>query len=422
MTETTETVVKEYQSHIKSGFQPLHVALNKSDNATLWDVDGRRYIDFLSFIACTNMGNNNPQIVAAVCRALQQCPTANTTFMNPSYERLGQKVQEVFGYENILCMCSGADSVDSAIKLARKWGYTRKGIPIGKAFVLTTEHCHHGMTLNVQSLASERNPLFGPYMPGVGPISPSGVLVKYGNIDSLEKALSADHDVISAFLVEPIEGAAGCICPPEGYMRKAYELCKKYNVLFIDDEVQAGVGRAGYPLCIWADGIKPDVVCLGKSITGGVIPLSMICGHPDIMDVMEPGDTGSTMAANPPATEAAIAALGVLVNDKICEKSLEQGSLLEKLIMDSCTPHVVAVRGRGCFRGAVLNPDYIDENFNGRKLSELCAEHGLLTCALGHGLSVRLCPPPTISKKDLCEGVEIFTKCVKIMAELANKT
>lgn len=420
MTVCTESkrVEAEYNEHVRGGFTPLPVAISKAHNATLWDVDGNKYIDFLSFFAVANMGHAHPKIVAAACKATQECPLANTAVMSPSYAKLGSKIQEVLGYENIVCMCSGADVTDTASKIARKWGYIKKGIPENEAFILTTTDCYHGITISTHSMSYSKDKNFAPFVPKVGPISPSGIVVEYGDIESLSKALAADHETIAAFMVEPIQGSAGCIEPPKEYFKQAYNLCKKYNVLFVDDEVQAGLGRAGYPLCSWQYGVKPDLVCLGKALGGGVATISAVIGHPDVMDTIDGGEIGSTMAANPPATEAAIAALEVMVEEDICEKSLNTGKLMRSLIMEACCPEIVSVSGTGTLGAAVLNPEMISDKFNGQRLAALCTTKGLIVTSSRGGLRVRVCPPPTISEDDLKAGVKILASCVKTLSSI----
>ncbi|KAG7806960.1 hypothetical protein KL921_004384 [Ogataea angusta] len=411
-TEKTRAVLEEYE-RCKGGFTPLPIALTKSRNATLWDVDGNRYIDFLSFFAVANMGHAHPKIVEAACTATRECPMANTAFVNPSYAKLASKIKEILGYDSIVCMCTGADSTDAATKIARKWGYKVKGIPAGKAVVLTASACYHGITISTHSLSSAPENLFGPYVPGVGPVSPSGVLVEYGDIESLKKALEKDHETIAAFMVEPIQGSAGIIDPPEGYLKQAYDVCKQYNVLFIADEVQTGLGRTGEILHSWRSGVKPDLVCLGKALAGGVAPLSAVCGNADVMDIIEVGDIGSTMAANPPATAAAVAALEVLVEERIAEQSKEKGKLLRELLEAENVAQISGFSGAGMLCAVILNAEYVTPRFNGPRLRHLCAKRGLMVNSASGGNRMRICPPPTIEEDLLAEGVKIFAQCVR---------
>ncbi|KAH3663409.1 hypothetical protein OGAPHI_005399 [Ogataea philodendri] len=415
MSESTASIIKEYEN-CKGGFTPMKIPIAKAKNATLWDMDGKKYIDFLSFFAVTNMGHAHPKIVDAACEAIRSCPMVNTALINPSYARLASKIHEYLGYERIVCMCTGADCTDAATKIARKWGYQKKKITPGNAFVLTTTDCYHGITISTHSLASTRKTWFEPYVPSVGPVSPSGVTVRYGNIDDLREALEEDSETIAAFMVEPIQGSAGIVTPPANYLREAYLLCKKYNVLFIADEVQTGLGRTGELLQSWASGIKPDLVCLGKALAGGVAPLSAVCGNPDVMDLIEEGDIGSTMAASPPATSAAVAALEVLVEENISKMSARKGTLLRELMLEEDLEQIIDMSGSGMLSAAVLNPKFLSDSFSGRKLQELCAENGLIVNSAAGGTRVRICPPPTIEDELLIQGVKIFAKCVRELA------
>lgn len=407
--------IDSYKTHIRAGFFPLPVPLAKAKNATLWDIDGNEYIDFLSFFAVANMGHSHPKIVEASCKAIQDCALTNSSFMSPKYAELGDKIEEILGYKRIVCMCTGADATDTATKLARKWGYLKKDIKENEAFVLTTSACYHGLTISTHSFATTKNEKFGPYVPHVGSVSPSGVVVEYGDIDSLAAALEKDHATIAAFMVEPIQGSAGIVTPPKGYLKQAYDLCKKYNVLFIADEVQTGLGRAGSILKSWDDGIKPDLVCLGKALAGGVAPLSAVCGVEEVMDVLEYGDIGSTMAANPPATAAAVAALGVLIDEKISEQAKEKGALLRKLLLEEKLEQVASVSGDGVLLAAVLNPASLNKSFNGARLAALCAANGLIVNSAAGGKRIRICPPATISAEDVKKGVKIFAECVRTL-------
>lgn len=413
--EKSQKIITEYKTHIKSGFFPLPVPIVKAKNATLWDVDGNEYIDFLSFFAVANMGHCHEKIVEASVKALQECALMNTVFYNPSYAELGVKINELLGYNRIVCMCSGADATDSATKIARKWGHLKKGIPKGESFVLTTSACYHGLTISTHSFASVKENLFGPFVPNVGSVSPSGIFVEYGDIDSLEKALKMDHNTIAAFMVEPIQGSAGIVDPPKDYLRKAFDLCKKFNILFIADEVQTGLGRAGPLLKSWDENIKPDLVCLGKGLAGGVAPLSAVCGDAEIMDILEFGDIGSTMAANPPATAAAVAALNVLIDENICQQSITKGELLKKLLLEEDLEEIIDISGSGMLRSVVLNPQSLNENFTSARLAEWCARNGLVVNSAGRGKRIRICPPPTISEEDLRKGVKLFGKCVRTL-------
>ncbi|GMG40584.1 unnamed protein product [Ambrosiozyma monospora] len=413
LSEKAQQQIQLYDDHIVGGFTPYPVPLTKALNAKVWDIDGNEYIDFISFFAVANMGHSHPKIVKASVDAIQNGALINTAFLSPSYGQLGATINKVLGYPKSVCMLSGADATDTAAKIARKWGYSKKNIPKDKAFVLTTSSCYHGITISTHSMASKKDESFGPYLPLVGPVSPSGIEVVFDDLESLEKALEKDHSTIAGFMVETIQGSAGIIDASEGYIKKAYELCQKYNVLFIADEVQTGLGRAGYPLMSVALGAKPDLVCLGKALGGAVAPISAVIGTNDVMSIVDGGDIGSTMAANPPATEAAIAALNVLVDEDICGQSLKKGKILRELIMKEKIPEIDHVSGSGVMAALAFKTDLIDDKFNGRRLAALCAENGLLVIPGGGGKRLRICPPATINEEEIEKGVKILGDCCR---------
>ncbi|CDK27991.1 unnamed protein product [Kuraishia capsulata CBS 1993] len=407
VSQETLKAVAEYHEHTRGGFLPLPIPIVKAQDYKLWDSDGKEYLDFLSMFAVVNMGHSHPKIVSAMVKAIQDRALVNTAFVSPSYAALAAKIHQIFGYNRCVAMLSGADATDTATKIARKWGYKVKGITAGKAFVLTTSSCYHGLTISTHSFTSSKDENFGPFVPFVGYISPSGIPVEYGDLTSLEKALEKDHETIAAFMVEPIQGAAGIIDPPEGYFKAAFSLCKKFNVLFIADEVQTGLGRAGYVLKSWSSGVQPDLVCLGKAIAGGMTPLSIVMGNNSVMDLIEKGDIGSTFGATPPATESALAALSVLIDEDLATRSLELGKLMRKLVQDQNLPQIETLTGEGLLCAAVLkNPS---ERFNARRLAALCATKGLVIGPIANS-RVRLCPPLTIKEYDLRRAVEIFAQ------------
>jgi ornithine--oxo-acid transaminase len=408
-----QAVINTYKTHVKSGFYPLPIAISRAKNATLWDVDGKEYIDFLTMFAVANMGHAHPRIVEACCKAIHECPLVNTALMSPSYAELAVKINDVFGYSRTVCLLAGADATEAAAKIARKWAHMKRGIKTNEAFILTTTACYHGLN-------SINNDNSGPVVSLLGAKSPSGVTVEYGDLQSLEEALKRDHATIAAFMVEPIQGSAGIVDPPRGYISGAYNLCKRYNVLFIADEVQTGMGRAGSLLKSFDDNIRPDLVCLGKGLGGGVAAIAAVIGSEEIMDILQYGDIGSTMAATPPATAAACAALDVLVEENICQMSREKGELLKSLLLEEGLDEIVHVSGDGVLRAAVLNPDLLDDKFNGARIVELCAVNGLIVSSSAKGSRIRLCPPPTIEESQLRKGIKIFAKCVREVKDVKD--
>lgn len=266
----TQEVVDDYESYVGGGFAPYPVALTHTKGSKAWDVDGKEYIDFLSMYSVVNMGHGHPKILAAAVQAMTEGAVVNLPFHSPYYGKLAKKLHDLFGYDKFVAMTSGAEAADAAVKIARKWGYISKNIPEGKCHILTAAACYHGVTLSTVSLASKKSSAFGPFVPNVGSTAPSGKVVAFGVIDDLREALEVDGERIVAFIIEPIQGSAGIVAPPKGYLKEVAALCKGHNVLFIVDEVQCGLGRAGANLCHLRDGVRPDLVVLGKALAGGM--------------------------------------------------------------------------------------------------------------------------------------------------------
>lgn len=406
LTATSKEIVDEYQHYITSGFTPLPVAIVKTSGAKLYDVDGKEYIDLLGMFAVVNMGHNHPKIVKAAQDALASCSMVNSAVMSVSYAKFAKKLSQVFGYDKVVALTSGAEAADAAMKIARKWGNVRKGIPFGESVILTTTACYHGATLSTHALTTPRYPEFGPYAENVGPILEDGSMLRYGVIEDLQLALEKYGEKVSAFMVEPIQGSAGIIIPPVGYLTEAAKLCKKHNVLFITDEVQTGFGRTGYDLASFKEGLKPDLICLGKAISGGVFPLSAVIGDDDLMNLMPPGQIGSTMAATPPATEAAIAALEVLQDEKLSERSLKLGQLFVDYVKGKKPAHLEDVVGQGLFIAVIF-----DEAVDGRRLAGILAKMGVI-CKTTGTRRMRVTPPLVISEADLLKGADILCEAL----------
>ncbi|KAK6376410.1 ornithine aminotransferase [Exophiala oligosperma] len=286
--------------------------------------------------------------------AMKEAACVNIAFHNPLYGRLARRLYEVFGYEKFVGMTSGSEAVDAAVKIARKRAYVVKGIRDGSCHILTATACYHGVSLSTTSLANKRPIHFSQYLPNVGSTAPSGTLVRYGEIDDLRKAVSEDGANIGAFMIEPIQGSAGIIVPPKGYLEQVSALCKEYNVLFIADEIQTGFGRAGSNLCHQRDGVKADLVVLGKALSGGLYAMSGVMGSSKIMDVMSPYEIGTTMANTPPGCASALAALDVLVEEKLSGRANYLGGLLLDKLRSFHQPHVIDYSGSGLFTAVVV--------------------------------------------------------------------
>ncbi|OAC97931.1 hypothetical protein MUCCIDRAFT_157538, partial [Mucor lusitanicus CBS 277.49] len=315
-------------------------------------------------------------------------------------------------------MNTGAEAVETAIKLGRRWGYVKKGIPENKAIVLSCENNFHGRTVGVISMSTDPDSYagFGPYLPLVGPVVPEAkTTIRYNNLEDLEKVLDIVGEQVAAFLVEPIQGEAGIMVPDDGYLKKAYELCKKHNVLFIADEIQTGLGRTGKMLCVDHDEIRPDVVLLGKALSGGVYPVSAVLADRDIMLCIKPGEHGSTYGGNPLGCAAAIAALDVIKEEKLVENAERLGQKFREELIKLNSPLIEAVRGRG-----LLNAIVIDQSKSERSAWELCLllkARGLLAKPT-HVNIIRLAPPLVITEEEMMQGVEIIAGALRDIATM----
>ncbi|KAJ9069065.1 ornithine aminotransferase [Entomophthora muscae] len=307
----------EFGAH---NYHPLPVVLSKGEGVHVWDPEGNKYLDFLSAYSAVNQGHSHPRIVGAlVQQALRLC-LSSRAFYNDKFGEFAEYITKFFGYDMVLPMNTGAEAVETAIKLARKWGYEKKGIAPGKARVLACKDNFHGRTMSIISMSTDITATnnFGPYMPNVGPEYAPNKLIRYNNIKDLEEAFALHGDEIAAFLVEPIQGEAGIVVPDDSYLQAAHSLCRKYNALFIADEVQTGLARTGKMLAIEYSGVRPDVVILGKALSGGVYPVSAVLADKDIMLVIKPGEHGSTYGGNPLAAAVSMAALQVIKDEKSC--------------------------------------------------------------------------------------------------------
>lgn len=385
----------------------------------MWDPEGRRYFDFLSSYSAVNQGTTkkiilghcHPRIIKALTEQAQRLTLSSRAFYN---DRLGEYckfMHEYFGYDMLLPMNTGAEGVETALKLARKWGYERKGIPENEAIVLACEGNFHGRTLGVISMSTDKDCRsgFGPFLPLVSAKCPkTGATLRYNNVEDLREALEAHGDRVAAFLVEPIQGEAGVVVPDDGYLRECKALCEKHNVLLIADEVQTGLGRTGYKLACEHDGVRPDVVILGKALSGGVFPVSAVLADGDVMLCIHPGQHGSTFGGNPIACAVAMEALKVLQEDNLAGNALKLGEKLRKELKEMNSPLVKMVRGRG-----LLNAIVIDEG----EMKSGCAwdiclmlkENGLLAKPT-HQNIIRFAPPLCISESQLDECITIIKK------------
>jgi len=414
-----DCIAKEhkYGAH---NYHPLPVVFAKAQGVNVWDPEGKKYLDFLSAYSAVNQGHSHPKIIKALIDQAQSLCLSSRAFYNDRFCEFAQVVTELFGFDMVLPMNTGAEAVETAIKLARKWGYLVKKIPANEAIVLAVDGNFHGRTIGIISMSTDETATkdFGPFLPNVGPnCVKGGRTIRYNHIEDLEAALKAHGDKVAAFLVEPIQGEAGIFVPDEGYMLKAYELCKKHNVLFIADEIQTGLARTGRLLAIEHEvGVKPDMVILGKALSGGVYPVSCVLANKEVMLTIKAGEHGSTYGGNPLGAAVAIAALKVIKDENLVERAEKQGQKFRDAIRAINSPVVQLVRGRG-----LLNAIVIDESKTGGKSAwDLCLllkHHGLLAKPT-HRNIIRLAPPLVITDEEVAEGIAIIKKALEAFPTL----
>lgn len=330
--------------HGAHNYHPLPVVLDRGEGVFVWDVEGKKYYDFLSAYSAVNQGHSHPKILDALVSQAKKLALTSRAFYNSRLGEYEQKITALFGFDKVLPMNSGAEAVETAVKLARKWSYEVKGIAENAAKIIVCENNFHGRTTTIVSFSNDEEARnnYGPYTPGF-------VKIPYNDLSALEEILKNDAPNIAGFLVEPIQGEAGVYVPDEGYLKSASELCKKYNVLFIADEVQTGIARTGKLIACYHEDVQPDILVLGKAISGGMYPVSAVLANNNIMNVIQPGQHGSTYGGNPVACAVAIAALDVVKDENLSERAEELGKLfrseIEKLILK--TDLITKVRGKG---------------------------------------------------------------------------
>ena len=389
----------KYGAH---NYHPLPVVLVKGKGVFMWDVEGKRYYDFLSAYSAVNQGHCHPKIVGALIEQAQTLELTSRAFYNNVLGVYEKFITEYFGYQRVLPMNSGAEGDETALKLTRKWGYKVKGIPENQAKIICCRDNFHGRTITVISMSNDPDARkdFGPFTPGFESIP-------YNDLSALEKALEDPN--VAGFLVEPIQGEAGVFVPDEGYLKKAYDMCKAKNVLFIADEVQTGIARTGRLLaCDW-EGVKPDVLILGKALSGGVYPISAVLADDHIMLCIHPGEHGSTFGGNPVAAKVAMAALEVVRDEKLAENAEKLGEIFRAEIRKINSPYIELVRGKGLLNAIVIKP------FNGKTAWDVCLkmrDNGLLAKPT-HDHIIRFAPPLVITEEQIHEAVEIIRKSIK---------
>lgn len=393
----------QYGAH---NYHPLPVVLDRGEGVFVWDVESRKYYDFLSAYSAVNQGHSHPKIVNALIEQSKKLALTSRAFYNSKLGEYEKKITSLFGFDKVLPMNSGAEAVETAVKLARKWSYEVKGISENAAKMIVCENNFHGRTTTIVSFSNDpdANQNYGPFTPGF-------VKIPYNDLNALEEVLKNDSQNIAGFLVEPIQGEAGVYVPDEGYLKGASELCKKYNVLFIADEVQTGIARTGKLIACYHENVQPDILILGKALSGGMYPVSAVLANDEIMNVIKPGQHGSTFGGNPVACAVAVAALDVVLEENLSERAEELGKLfrneIDKLIQK--TDLITKVRGKG-----LLNAILINDSPESKTAWNLCVklkENGLLAKPT-HGNIIRLAPPLVITEEQLLDCVRIIEKTV----------
>ena len=403
-TPATNHFLELENSFSAHNYHPLPVVLSRGQGAYVWDVDGKKYYDFLSGYSALNQGHCHPKIISSLINQAQRLTLTSRAFHSDQFGEYARFITEYFGYDKVLPMNTGVEAVETAIKLARRWGYEVKGIPDNKARIIVFENNFHGRTSTVVSFSSDPSSYtgFGPYMPGFD-------LIPYNDLTSLEKALQ--NKEVAAVLLEPIQGEAGVVVPDDGYLSKAYAYCKQANVLFIGDEIQTGLGRTGKMLACNHEQVRPDILILGKALSGGVLPVSAVLADDEIMLTIKPGEHGSTYGGNPLACAVAITALTVLKEEKMTENAAVMGEYFRNGLESFHSPFIETIRGKGLLNAIVIHQTHPDAAW------DLCMElkeNGLLAKPT-HGNKIRFAPPLTITRAQMDECLEIIEDSLAIL-------
>ena len=400
---TSQDYIKREDKYGAHNYHPLPVVLERAEGVHVWDVEGKQYYDFLSAYSAVNQGHCHPRIVNAMTEQAKKLTLTSRAFYNNVLGEYEEYVTKYFGFDKVLPMNTGAEADETAIKLARKWGYQKKGIAENQAKIVVCNENFHGRTITIVSMSTDPDAYkdYGPYTPGF-------VKIPYNDLEALENELKDEN--VAAFLVEPIQGEAGVYVPDNGYLKAVSELCKKYNVLFIADEVQTGIARTGKLLACDHEGVKPDILILGKAISGGVFPVSAVLANDDIMLCIKPGEHGSTFGGNPIAGKVAIEALEVVKDENLAENAERLGEIFRDEFNSIKSDMIELVRGKGLLNAVVIR------NKEGKTAWDVCvamAEAGVLAKPT-HGNIIRFAPPLVITEEQLREAMnrikEVFKK------------
>ena len=397
----TEDYIKKEEKYGAHNYHPLPVVLDRAKGVFVWDVEGKKYFDFLSAYSAVNQGHCHPAIVKAMNKQAKTLTLTSRAFYNSSLGEYEEYVTRFFGYDKVLPMNTGAEGVETALKLCRKWAYLKKGLPENQAKIVVCESNFHGRTISIVSMSTDPDAKkdYGPFTPGFE-------VIPYNDLAALKKALEDKN--VAGFLVEPIQGEAGVFVPDEGFLKKAYDLCKKNNVLFIGDEVQTGIARTGKLLACDHEKVRPDILILGKALSGGVFPVSAVLADDEIMLTIQPGQHGSTFGGNPIAAKVAIAALKVVKNEKLAENAERLGKIFREELKKIKSDMIEIVRGKGLLNAVVIKPK------NGKTAWDVCVamkENGVLAKPT-HGHIIRFAPPLVINEKQLRKALKLIEKSI----------
>jgi len=398
MSRTAEFIgeVDRWSAH---NYGPLPVVLERGEGVWVWDVEGRRYLDMLAAYSAVNQGHRHPRIIRALEEQAARITLTSRAFHNDRMGPFLRRLCEATGFDRALPMNTGAEAVETALKAARKWGYEVKGVPADRAEIVVCENNFHGRTTTIVGFSSEAQ-----YRNGFGPFAPGFVTIPYGDVDALAAAIRPET---VAFLVEPIQGEGGIVVPPDGYMSNVQQVCSENQVLVLNDEIQTGLGRTGKLFCGDWDGERGDVLIVGKALGGGVFPVSGILANDAVMEVFHPGDHGSTFGGNPLGAAVGEASLGVILDEKLPERSLELGSWLKDRLRDIDSPHVAEVRGRGLMIGIEIR----SESGPARPFCKALMERGVL-CNDTHHQVIRIAPPLVVTREELEGALEVISEVV----------
>lgn len=400
-TKNTQSYMDKEEKYGAHNYHPLPVVLERGEGIYVWDVDGKKYYDFLSAYSAVNQGHCHPKIVNAMKTQAEKLTLTSRAFYSSNLGVYEEFITKYFGYDKVLPMNSGVEADETAIKLCRKWAYTKKGVRPNEAKIIVCENNFHGRTITVVSMSTDPDAFshYGPYTPGF-------VTIPYNDLDALERALQ-DRNV-AGFLVEPIQGEAGVYVPDDGYLKKSYDLCKKYNVLFMADEVQTGIARTGKLLACDHENVRPDILILGKALSGGAMPVSAVLADDEIMLGIQPGQHGSTFGGNPLACAVATAALEVVKDEKLAERAEKLGKIFRAGLKAIDSPMVELVRGKGLLNAVIIKPT------KGKTAWDVCLkmrDNGLLAKPT-HGHIIRFAPPLVITEEEINKAIKIIEESI----------